>query len=103
MQTDVTENQGYHSYKIASFARWAKIYDAFAALLQIQRVRRKTVEMSRGQPGDRVLDVCTGTGEVALAFASSDFEGLLARCGLEEMEKPVYGGFVRLCLVSTDR
>ena len=67
-------------------------------------MRRKTVEMSRVQPGDRLLDVCTGTREVALAFASSDFAGLLARCGLEEMEKkPVYGGFVRLCLVLPDR
>jgi len=69
MQTDATENQGYHSYTIASFARWAKIYDAFATLLRIKDVRRQTVEISRVQPGDKVLDVCTGTGDVALAFA----------------------------------
>jgi ubiquinone/menaquinone biosynthesis C-methylase UbiE len=69
MQADATENQGYHSYTIASFARWARIYDAFAALLRIEGVRRQTVEISRVQPGDRVLDVCTGTGDVALAFA----------------------------------
>lgn len=69
MQTDAAENQGYHSYTIASFARWAKVYDAFTTLLRIEDVRRQTVEISRVQPGDKVLDVCTGTGDVALAFA----------------------------------
>jgi demethylmenaquinone methyltransferase/2-methoxy-6-polyprenyl-1,4-benzoquinol methylase len=69
MQTDATESRGYRSYTIASFARWARIYDAFVALLQIEGVRRQTVDMSGVQPGDRVLDVSTGTGEVALAFA----------------------------------
>jgi ubiquinone/menaquinone biosynthesis C-methylase UbiE len=69
MSGDTTGEQGYRSDNIASFARWARIYDTFAALLRIEGVRRKTVEMSGVQPADRALDVCTGTGEVALAFA----------------------------------
>ena len=32
-------------------------------------MRRKTLEMNGVQSGDRVLDVCTGTGDVALEFA----------------------------------
>ena len=30
--------------------------------------RRKTVRTLAPQPGDRILDVCTGTGDLALAF-----------------------------------
>jgi demethylmenaquinone methyltransferase/2-methoxy-6-polyprenyl-1,4-benzoquinol methylase len=69
MQVDAPDDQQYRSYTTESFARWARIYDAFASLLRIQGVRRETVEMSGVQPGERVLDVCTGTGDLALAFA----------------------------------
>jgi len=54
---------------IASFARWAKLYDPFLSLFRLNGVRRQTVEMSGVRPEDRVLDVCTGTGDVALEFA----------------------------------
>ena len=36
------------------------------SLFRLKGVRRGTVEMSGVQPGDRVLDICTGTGDVAL-------------------------------------
>jgi len=51
---------------IASSTRWAKLYDPFLSLFRLKGVRRGTVEMSGVQPGDRVLDICTGTGDVAL-------------------------------------
>jgi ubiquinone/menaquinone biosynthesis C-methylase UbiE len=51
---------------IASSTRWAKLYDPFLSLFRLKGVRRGTMEMSGVQPGDRVLDICTGTGDVAL-------------------------------------
>ena len=51
---------------IASSTRWAKLYDPFLSLFRLKGGRRGTVEMSGVQPGDRVLDICTGTGDVAL-------------------------------------
>ncbi|MBL7063493.1 MAG: methyltransferase domain-containing protein [Anaerolineae bacterium] len=63
------DSREYRSYTIASFARWAKLYDPFVALFRLKGMRRETVEMSGVRPGDRVLDVCTGTGDVALEFA----------------------------------
>ena len=62
-------NREYRSYTIASFARWAKLYDPFLSLLGLKGMRRETVEVGGVRPGDRVLDVCTGTGDVALEFA----------------------------------
>lgn len=54
---------------IASSTRWAKLYDPFLSLFRLNGVRRQTVEMSGVRPDDRVLDVCTGTGDVALEFS----------------------------------
>jgi len=62
-------NQEHHPYITESFNRWARLYDPFLALFRLKGVRRATVEMSGAQPGDRVLDACTGTGGVALEFA----------------------------------
>lgn len=53
------------------FAGIAGRYDRLNRLLsfnQDQRWRRKTVKLSRVQTGDRVLDVCCGTGDLAFAF-----------------------------------
>ena len=52
-----------------SFARWARFYDPFLSLFRLKGVRREMVERSEVRRDDRVLDVCTGTGDVALAFA----------------------------------
>ena len=59
----------YRSYITGSFDRWAKLYDPFLSLFRLKGVRRETVDMSGVRPDDRVLDVCTGTGDVALEFA----------------------------------
>jgi demethylmenaquinone methyltransferase/2-methoxy-6-polyprenyl-1,4-benzoquinol methylase len=59
----------YRSYTVKSFDRWAKFYDPFVSLFRVGRLRREAVEMSSVGRGDRVLDVCTGTGAQALEFA----------------------------------
>jgi ubiquinone/menaquinone biosynthesis C-methylase UbiE len=68
MQIGKKENLGYCSHTAESFARWAKFYDPFLSLFRLEGVRRETAEMGEVQPGDKVLDVCTGTGDVALEF-----------------------------------
>ena len=69
MRRNTRDDEEYRSYITASFDRWARLYDPFLALFRLKGVRRATVEMSGAQPGDRVLDVCTGTGDLALEFA----------------------------------
>ncbi|RLC57120.1 MAG: hypothetical protein DRI80_15375 [Chloroflexota bacterium] len=69
MRRDTKGDQRYRPYITRSFDRWVRLYDPFLALFRLKGVRRATVEMSEAQPGDRVLDVCTGTGDLALEFA----------------------------------
>ena len=69
MRRKARDDRGYRSYITESFDRWARLYDPFLALFRLKGVRRETVEMSGVRPGDRVLDVCTGTGDLALGFA----------------------------------
>jgi demethylmenaquinone methyltransferase/2-methoxy-6-polyprenyl-1,4-benzoquinol methylase/phosphoethanolamine N-methyltransferase len=52
-----------------SLIRWAHYYDLVTNLLmlgQARRLRKMTVDQARIQPGDSVLDVGCGTGEVTL-------------------------------------
>ena len=69
MQRNIEDNREYRSYTTESFDRWARFYDPFLALFRLKGVRRETVKMSGVRPEDMVLDVCTGTGDVALEFA----------------------------------
>jgi ubiquinone/menaquinone biosynthesis C-methylase UbiE len=57
----------YRQHILYFYNRFAKYYD----LGEIFRrdTRERAVALSGWQPGDRVLDVCTGTGEQAMAFA----------------------------------
>jgi demethylmenaquinone methyltransferase/2-methoxy-6-polyprenyl-1,4-benzoquinol methylase len=57
----------YRQHILYYYNRFAKYYD----LGEIFRrdTRNRAVALSRWQPGDRVLDVCTGTGEQAMAYA----------------------------------
>jgi len=57
------------SHVTDSYDRFARHYDRFVGLFRLKGVREKTVEVSDARPEDRVLDVCTGTGAVALEFA----------------------------------
>ncbi len=54
------------------FAAIARYYDFLNSLLSLRRDRswrRETVKASNVEPKSKVLDVCTGTGELALAYA----------------------------------
>jgi demethylmenaquinone methyltransferase / 2-methoxy-6-polyprenyl-1,4-benzoquinol methylase len=62
------------SHAIELFARLPDRYDALSSLLsfgQDPRWRRAMVATVRAAPGDRVLDVATGTGMVACELAAS--------------------------------
>lgn len=54
------------------FSAIARYYDFLNSLLSLRRDRswrRETVRASEVGPTSKVLDVCTGTGELALAYA----------------------------------
>ena len=60
------------------FSAIARHYDFLNALLSLRRDsawRRETVKASNIEPTSKVLDVCTGTGELALAYSDKIGEG----------------------------
>src|SRR3954470_7089465 len=78
-----------HSVR-AMFDRIAGVYDLMNTVMTAglhHRWRERAVDLARVGPGDRALDVATGTGDLAIALArrgadvvGSDFsEGMLAR------------------------
>ena len=66
-------NVTMHAHRIKNlFSAIARHYDLLNALLSLKRDsawRRETVKASGVDLGSKVLDVCTGTGELALAYA----------------------------------
>ena len=64
------------SYVHTIFASISKRYDFLNSLLSLtfdQSWRKFAVSVSGLEPGCRVLDVCTGTGELALAYSKALF------------------------------
>lgn len=57
----------YYAYIIGWFNRWAHLYDATDLFLS--RVREWVVEIADPVENSKVLDVATGTGKQAFAFA----------------------------------
>src|SRR5918998_3564746 len=56
----------------AMFDRIARVYDRMNAVMTAgldQRWRERAVDLAAVSPGDRALDVATGTGDLALALA----------------------------------
>lgn len=63
---------GKKEYIKAVFASIATVYDAMNCIMSfglVKKWRRQAVKHCRIKPGDRVLDVCTGTGELAFLLA----------------------------------
>jgi len=61
-------NSYYQQHVLHYYNRFARLYD----LGEFMRrgARRKALELSGWQPGERVLDLCTGTGDLAITLAS---------------------------------
>lgn len=58
----------YRRYVLHYYNRFANLYDLGEFMRH--RTRRKAIQLSGWRPGDRILDLCTGTGGLALAFAA---------------------------------
>ena len=84
------------------FSAVARHYDFLNSLLSLRRDRswrRETVKVSEVVPTSKVLDVCTGTGELALAYANkisaqgfviaSDFCFEMLVIGDHKLQQPV--------------
>ncbi len=84
------------------FSAIARYYDFLNALLSLKRDkiwRRETVKASDVEPTNKVLDVCTGTGELALAYSDkigaegfvigSDFCFEMLVIGDQKLQQPV--------------
>ena len=61
-------NNDYRRHVLHHYNRHAYLYDVMEFMRR--GTRRKAMILSGWRPGERVLDLCTGTGELALTFAS---------------------------------
>jgi demethylmenaquinone methyltransferase/2-methoxy-6-polyprenyl-1,4-benzoquinol methylase len=69
------------------FSEIAKRYDLLNHLLSFnidQTWRKKLVKFANPQPGDRMLDVCTGTGDITIRFARHDRVGQIVGIDLTD-------------------
>ena len=65
--------EGKRRYVRALFATIADRYDLITVMLsygQDQRWKRRLIRMARPRPGQRALDLATGTGDIAFALAA---------------------------------
>lgn len=69
------------------FSRIAATYDFLNHLLSLnidKRWRRELVRCASAKPKDRILDICTGTGDVAIRFAENNQVGEIVGIDLSE-------------------
>jgi len=66
------EEREYYRLTEKVFTKLAPFYDYFVA--PASGVRTRTVNCSGAKPGSKVLDVATGTGKLAFAFAHGGFD-----------------------------
>ena len=66
--TTITVNNNFRRHVLHYYNRFAPLYDLGEVIRR--GTRQKAMDLSGWQPGERVLDLCTGTGELALTFAS---------------------------------
>ncbi|MBU6392571.1 MAG: class I SAM-dependent methyltransferase, partial [Planctomycetes bacterium] len=69
-QTELLTKKGEHIQRM--FGSIAKVYDLLNTLLSFnfdKSWRRYAVEVSNVTPDAKILDVCTGTGDLAIAYS----------------------------------
>ncbi len=66
------EEKEYYSLIKRIFALWAPFYDAF--VMPISGLRGKVVDFTNPTNGTKILDIATGTGKQAFAFAKKGYE-----------------------------
>jgi demethylmenaquinone methyltransferase/2-methoxy-6-polyprenyl-1,4-benzoquinol methylase len=69
------------------FSKIAPRYDLLNHLLSLgidRGWRRRLVEYAEVKPGEKILDVCVGTGDLAIRFAHADSVGYIAGIDLSE-------------------
>ena len=65
-------DEDYYEYITKFFGRWAPAYDVVDIL--ISGIRDKVVDVTNTRSGSKILDVATGTGKQAFAFARKDYD-----------------------------
>lgn len=68
----IDEEKEYYSLTRKVFRILAPFYDLF--VIPISRVRDRVVDLARARKGSKILDVATGTGKQAFAFAKKGYE-----------------------------
>lgn len=67
------EEKDYYALTKKAWTLLAPFYDVFASPF-LSGMREQVVSFTNAQKGSKVLDVATGTGEQALAFAKQNYE-----------------------------
>lgn len=65
--TTISANGNFRRHVLHYYNRFAPLYDLGEIIRR--STRQKAMDLSGWLPGERVLDLCTGTGELALTFA----------------------------------
>lgn len=65
-------NEEYYKYIKKWFKRWAPVYDSVEIF--ISGVRNKVVNFANAKSSSKILDVATGTGRQAQAFARNGYD-----------------------------
>jgi demethylmenaquinone methyltransferase/2-methoxy-6-polyprenyl-1,4-benzoquinol methylase len=65
-------DEEYYQYIKKWFNRWAPIYDIID--IPLSKVRDKVVDFTNARNDSRILDIATGTGKQAFAFAKNGYD-----------------------------